>query len=419
MNLVKTSFFTSIGVGFQVISAFVISKVVSVYIGPSGLALIGQFQNFSAILQTFATGATSQGIVKYISEYRDDEEQKRKVLSTALFIHTFCSLLIGLFLFLFRKTLASKLLMSTSFANIFTLFAFTIILFAFNLFLLSVLNGERDIKKYTVVIVSINIFNLIFTSVLAIYYGLFGALTALVLNQSVVFFITLALVIKSHWFKLRNFFNGIDKHYLIMLFKYSSMAITTALTWPVAQLIVRKYIGQYLSWDDAGFWQAIIKISDVYLMLITTTLSVYYLPKLAELKNKISIKKEIIYGYKIILPAVAILAFSIFLFRNAIMHILFTPKFAPMLPLFKFQLLGDVLKVGACLVSYVAIAKTMTRVYVTMEIVFNLSYVIFAIIGLRFFGLQGVTMAFAINYLLYWISMAIIIFNYLKKPVME
>ena len=45
MSLVKTSFLSLIATSVKVLSLLVINKVVAVTIGPSGIALIGQFQN--------------------------------------------------------------------------------------------------------------------------------------------------------------------------------------------------------------------------------------------------------------------------------------------------------------------------------------------------------------------------------------
>ena len=47
----------------SVLTAFVINKVVAIYAGPTGLALIGQ-------LTSISNGAITQGIVKYTAEYR-------------------------------------------------------------------------------------------------------------------------------------------------------------------------------------------------------------------------------------------------------------------------------------------------------------------------------------------------------------
>ena len=46
MTLIKTSILSAIATIIKIISGFIVTKVIAVYIGPSGLALIGQLQNF-------------------------------------------------------------------------------------------------------------------------------------------------------------------------------------------------------------------------------------------------------------------------------------------------------------------------------------------------------------------------------------
>ncbi len=70
------------------------------------------------------------------------------------------------------------------------------------------------------------------------------------------------------------------------------MTIVSIIMGPLSLLIVRNYIGDNLGWDKAGYWQGVWYISSIYLMIITTSLSVYYLPKLSELKDKNDLKKK-------------------------------------------------------------------------------------------------------------------------------
>jgi O-antigen/teichoic acid export membrane protein len=79
-----TSFYTGIGTVIGFISGFVVNKVIAVFIGPSGVAMISQFQNFIAISTVAATGGIEQGAVKYVAEVRKKEENKAVVLSTSL-----------------------------------------------------------------------------------------------------------------------------------------------------------------------------------------------------------------------------------------------------------------------------------------------------------------------------------------------
>jgi len=235
--------------------------------------------------------------------------------------------------------------------------------------------------------------------------NLMGALYALVVNQSVIFFVTLGFVVKSSWFKLEYFKQGLDKESLVKLGKYSIMALTSAMTVPLSHLVVRNYIGENLSWDDAGYWQGIWYISTMYLMIVTTSLSVYYLPRLSEIQDNKELRREILNGYKIIMPIVSVLAIGIYLSKELVIRIAFTDEFFPMIELFAWQLIGDVIKIASWLLGYLMLAKAMTRIFIYTEILFSVLFVVLSIVFIEMFGLVGATYAFSLNYFLYLIMM--------------
>ena len=82
MTLAKTTILTAIATFFKILSGFVINKVAAIYIGPSGLAIVGQLQNFVRMITVFSNGGITQGIVKYTAEYQTISE-KRKIFSTS------------------------------------------------------------------------------------------------------------------------------------------------------------------------------------------------------------------------------------------------------------------------------------------------------------------------------------------------
>lgn len=407
MTLIKTSILTAISTIIKVISSFIINKIISLYIGPSGLALIGNLQNLISSLLVLSNGAITDGIIKYTAEYQTIE-QKQKIFSTSIMISLICSLITSILLFTFSIDLSELILKDAQYSSVFVVFGITVFFFALNTILMSILNGQKEIKKYVLVNIVSSIFSLFFTSFLIIQLNLIGALYALVVNQSIIFFVTLGFVIKSSWFKLDYFKHGVDKESLTKLSKYSLMAITSALTISVSHLIVRNYIGENLSWDEAGYWQGIWYISTMYLMVVTTSLSVYYLPKLSAITNNIELKKEIISGYKIIMPIVIVLALGIYIFRELVVHIAFTDKFIPMIELFKWQLIGDVIKIASWLLGYIMTAKAITKIFIITEILFSASFVILSILFIDSFGLVGVTYAFSLNYFIYLIVMIFI-----------
>ena len=201
---------------------------------------------------------------------------------------------------------------------------------------------------------------------------------------------------------------GLDKESLSKLSRYSLMAITSALTVPVSHLIIRNYIGENLGWDSAGYWQGIWYISTMYLMIITTSLSIYYLPKLSEIQDNSELKKEIYSGYKIIMPIVIVMSVAIFLLKEYIILIAFSDKFMPMMELFAWQLIGDVIKIASWLLGFITLAKAMTKIFIYTEIGFSVLFVILSIYFINTFRLIGITYAFSLNYFLYLIMMIII-----------
>ena len=407
MTLIKTSILTAISTVIKVITAFVINKLVSVYIGPSGLALVGQFHNFIGMATTFATGGINAGVVKYIAE-DNNEKNKSRIFSSALVITLSSSLLTGAVVIIGASYFSQLILNTIEYKNVFLIFGVTVVFFALNSFLLSVLNGQGEIKKLVYTNIAGSVFLLVLTSLLIVQLGLLGGLYAMGLNQSVVFIVTLGFVTKSSWFKLEKFILGLDKESTRKLSHYTLMALVSAISLPLMQLVVRNYIGENLGWDSAGYWQGISYISTMYLLIVTTSLGVYYLPKLSSLTDNKEIKDEIIGGYKIILPIVVIMAFGVYEFRELVIQIAFSNKFLPMEELFLWQVIGDVVKIASWLLSYLVIAKSMTKVFIYTEIGFKVTFMCFAYVFINQYGLVGVTYAFALNYLLYLITMIII-----------
>lgn len=415
MTLIKTSLLSAISTIARIISGFITTKIVAVYIGPSGLAFLGQFQNFISILISFATGAINGGVVKYTAEHRDNYAEKQKLWSTALRISLGASIASSFLLFIFHNQLSMLFFKDDAYASIFLIFSATLIFLVLNSLLMAILNGQKEIKKLITVNIIASIIGLIVTGTFAYWWGLYGALLAFTINHVLVFGVTFVFVLKSEWFVIRHFTHKFDAEYLKKLSKYTLMAIISAITVPVSQIVIRNYIGESLSWDDAGYWDGIWKISMTYLGLITTTLSIYYLPRLSEIKDHMEMRKEIFYGYKILIPITIFLAGIIYIFREMIILILFTEAFMPMKELFAYQLLGDVFKISSWLLAYLMVAKTMTKLFAITEIGFSLSFVLLSIWFTNEYGLIGVTMAFALNYLIYLLLMIYLFRNTLRS----
>ncbi|ADY53771.1 multi antimicrobial extrusion protein MatE [Pseudopedobacter saltans DSM 12145] len=403
MKLIKTSIFSFIISFIKISSGFIVNKIVAVLTGPSGIAVIGTFNNFVTIALSIANGSINTGVVKYTSEYNGQGNKLKKLFSTSLVISFTCSIVTSLVLLLFSDFFSIFLLKDIRYKSIFKVFGLTIVFYSINSLLISILNGKGDIKKYTIINTTTSIISLVLSIVLIYFFEIDGALYSLVLSQTLVFFVTVLLLKKCEWFVFDYFNKGLNKFHMVNLFKFSLMTITTALTVPISQIVVRNTLIRDLGINDAGYWQAIMRISDGYLLIVTTSLSTYFLPKLSSLKTNFEIKSEIYNGLKIITPFVLASCLIIYLLRFVIIKILFTEEFLEIESLFIWQLLGDFFKIISWIIGYLMLAKAMTKLYIITDIGFSIMYVLLNLLFIKFYGLKGATIAFSLNYFIYLI----------------
>ncbi|MEM8181568.1 O-antigen flippase, partial [Morganella morganii subsp. sibonii] len=137
MTLIKTSILSLIATFFKMLSGLIINKAVSVYIGPSGLALIGQFQNFLQISLITAQGAINNGVVKYTAEFSDNKKKLYSLLSTALKVSLTTSLLSSIILIIFSNYFSTIVFNSRDYQKLFILLGITITFFVINGLILS------------------------------------------------------------------------------------------------------------------------------------------------------------------------------------------------------------------------------------------------------------------------------------------
>ncbi len=180
------------------------------------------------------------------------------------------------------------------------------------------------------------------------------------------------------------------------------MALITSVTLPVAYVMMRNLLAAHYGWDEVGIWQGVSSISDAYLQFITASFSVYLLPTLSRLTHKADISREIVRALRFVLPAVAAASFTVWLLRDVAIWLLFSAKFIAMRDLFAWQLVGDVLKVGAYVFGYLVIAKASLRFYILTEISQFVLLTLFSHWLIPLHGALGAAQAYMATYIVYF-----------------
>ena len=90
------------------------------------------------------------------------------------------------------------------------------------------------------------------------------------------------------------------------------------------------------------------------------------------------------------------------------------PGFDAMLPLFKWQLLGDFIRLGSLVLMHQFLAKKLVKSFVFSEIISLGLFYLLAHYFVRQFGVEGVVIAHFIRYIVYFIVVLYLVLRYFK-----
>lgn len=373
-QLIKVSSFTSISTFIKIVATFISAKVLAVFTGPAGVALLGQLTNFITILIQVSTAATGTGIVKLTGEYKDDQSQLKKVIDTSFTINLLFSVVILIGIFLFQNQLTLFVFNDLKYKWLLYFIAIGTPFIAINNFILSVISGLQHFKKYVIINIFASIISVLLTVLLVYFYTIDGALLAYILTQTIIFFVSLFYSKSVQW--KENIAFQIDKTIVKKLSHFSLYVIVSAFCFPFAQILVRNLIIDKLGMDSAGIWEGTNRISSMYLLLISSAIGVYFFPKISSVTNSKEVKNELNFALKIFCSATIIAGLLLLLLKSFIIPIVLSNKFLPINEILIYQVFGDVFLIAKMLLSMVLLSRSKTKIMIFFEIIFTLIYVI-------------------------------------------
>ena len=366
--LVKITSLQTASVLTRVIAGILTSKAIAVFIGAEGLALIGNLRNFVSSFQTIATLGFYKGAVKYVSEFKDNTVKLSKTLSTVYYTGFISTIIVSFFCY-FRAEWINDIIFPTynDYAYVIQIFAIVLPFYALNMFSFSIMNGY---SKYKILII-INIIGQVLSvaiALLLIYQNkIDGALISVVIAESLIFLITLVGIINRKSLVSQIKVSQVSYSILKKLSPYSLMALFSAVLLPFVAIAIRSYIIENIGYKDAGFWEAMTRISNYYLMFVSSLIALYLLPRFTEINDTKEFKKEVISFYKTIMPFLVGGLVLIYFLRHYIVIGIFSEEFEPVEDLFLFQLLGDFVKILSIIIAYQFLAKKMFWHYILTE----------------------------------------------------
>ncbi|ADO50472.1 lipid III flippase WzxE [[Enterobacter] lignolyticus] len=368
MSLAKASVWTAASTLVKIGAGLLVVKLLAVSFGPAGVGQAGNFRQLVTVLGVLAGAGIFNGVTKFVAQYHDSPERLRGVVGTASAMVLGFSTLLALIFVLAAAPISQGLFGHTHYQGLVRLVALVQMGIAWANLLLALLKGFRDASGNALVLIAGSVIGVAAYLLCYRLGGYEGALLGLALVPALTVIPAALMLAKRKvipWAYLRLRWDGWIAG---QLGKFTLMALMTSVTLPVAYVMMRNLLAAHYSWDEVGIWQGVSSISDAYLQFITASFSVYLLPTLSRLTAKADITREIAKSLRFVLPAVAAASLTVWLLRDFAIWLLFTAKFTAMRDLFAWQLVGDVLKVGAYVYGYLVIAKASLRFYILTEI---------------------------------------------------
>ncbi|AGC77476.1 PST family polysaccharide transporter [Nonlabens dokdonensis] len=417
--LLKLAGFNSIHVFIKIGTGAIMSWILANFVGAAGMGILGNLRNFMQGLLSFSVLGLENGLVKNTAQFQEDSTALKRTYNTSWVLSFSASIIAAVAIFIFAPWLDEQLIATdVDFSLAFKLIAVSLPFYVVFVFVTSMMQGLEWYKKFITLNIVVSLLVFCFSAYLAFQYNLEGALYALAIVPFLqcfvaVFYWSLQKNVTIRLKELLQF--NFDKKTSKQLLKYSVMALVSALLIPLVNILVRDQVRVEVSDEAAGLWEAVVRISGHYMLFVTSLISLYVLPSLSKDASTSNYKKTIMAFYKNILPLVFLGLLGVYLFRDFIIAVLFSEEFEPASALFKWQLLGDFIKVITTVMAFRFIALNDLKRYLIAEVLSILSFYLLALVFIKQYQEEGVVIAYLGNYIFYFLLLLIILRKELFK----
>ena len=151
-QLFKATSLNSISILVRIITGFVSSKAIAYFIGPSGMALMGNLRNFTSTLENIGILGLQNGIVQNSAKNHENKEQLNHWVTSLFWTFFVLSFSLSLLVFLGNSFFSKQIFDSSSkYHFVLNFIAIAIPFQVLHLFFVAILNGFSEYKKITAI----------------------------------------------------------------------------------------------------------------------------------------------------------------------------------------------------------------------------------------------------------------------------
>lgn len=409
-NIFKaTSLFGGVQV-YQILVQIIKSKFIAVFLGPVGVGIMGLYQSAIQLIQQLSNMGLAHSAVRDVSEANGtkDIEKIAKTVTVVRRLVWYTGIL-GLIAVICSSPVLSKV----SFGN----YDYTLSFIILSVILLIdqlcsgqkvILQGMRRLKDLAQCTALGSTLGLIISIPLYYWLGVKGIIPTLILNSicSLILSWLYAKKIKVEHVNLS--LNQTFEQGKRMLFFGISMSLSGIFA-SIVSYVIKSFIQSNGGVEQVGLFQAGYVIMTTYVGMVMGAIATDYYPRLAAInKDNAKCNEAVSQQGEIATMILAPMLTICLVFMPFMLRLLYSDNFLPANEFISWACLGMMLKMASWVISYLFLAKAESKLFVVIELVANLSYLIFCIFGYRFLGLRGLGMAYASQYIVYIIIVYLI-----------
>lgn len=400
-----TSLFGGVQV-YQILIQIIKSKFVAVLLGPAGVGIMGLYQSGLQLIQQLSSMGLAQSAVRDVSEANGSNDMQR-IAKTVTVVRKLVWItgLLGLVLVACFSPLLSK----ASFGNYdytipFIILSVTLLLDQLSAGQKVVLQGMRRLKDLAKCSAYGVTFGLITSVPLYYWLGIEGIVPTLILNSICTLLLSWFYSRKIKVEKVEVTPKQTLKQGKLMLVMGVSMSLSGILNTAVAYAL-RGFIQANGGVEQVGLYQAGFVIMTTYVGMVINAIATDYYPRLAAInkdnqkcREAVSQQGEI--GVMILAPMLTICL----IYMPFVLKILYSDRFLAANEYISWACLGMMLRMSSWVISFLFVAKAESKLFMINELSANLYYLVFSLIGYKTLGLAGLGMAFALDYVVYFVQ---------------
>jgi PST family polysaccharide transporter len=411
--ILKITSLNSLVVGIRLLVSLIVQNLLAQYTGQSGIAKVGQIRNLSNILTSLSSFGVFNGIVKYVSEYKNNEKGLTKLFSTVFVISSIATISISVIIFIYSKELSSWLFLTEDYYLVFHILSVIVPFIAMNRIFNGIISGLSAYKAHAKIEVIWYIIASIFLLISLYYYNIEGVLIAIAVTPLVQFLVLTLIFGKTinDYVKFKKL--SLQTPLVKVLLGFSLISFVATVCLNFVEINFRTLISEKISENEAGIWTAMSSISKIYMQFLITVFSIYILPKYTSLNFSHEFKNEVKAIYKTLLPIVVLGMLFVFFSKKYLILSIYNESFLSMTILFKWQLLADLVRFIANILSFKFLAKKQIKHFVSTQLIGLTTYLIMGNLLIDLYLVEGLVMALFFSNLIY----LIVVLTVLRKDL--